>query len=160
MRRKAAGVGPLFGKRVRGSSVGELTEEAEGPPHQWVQVTAVASGHRLLRPVKLFRRVLDQEQHRLRDCDLGGKKQRQRKSAELSDWQGFDFLPQSQSQNPCDCLSAAPSAPTLCVMHRSIRRRGSRQRRRICCALVASRRTLLFFRCRMKIFLPNCHLRV
>lgn len=47
-----------------------LTEEAEGPPHQRVEVAAVPGGHRLLRPVKLFGRVLDQEQHRLGDCDL------------------------------------------------------------------------------------------
>lgn len=47
-----------------------LTEESEGPPHQRVEVTAVPGSHRLLRPVELFGRVLDQEQHRLGDCDL------------------------------------------------------------------------------------------
>lgn len=47
-----------------------LTEEAEGPADERVEVAAVPRGHCLLRAVKLFGRVLDQEQHRLCHCDL------------------------------------------------------------------------------------------
>lgn len=86
-----------------GRSGPELTEEPEGPPHQRVEVTAVAGGHCLLRPVELFGRVLDQEQHRLSDGDLVEKNrnrnqkrkktQRRNISAGFSVRQGFCFSP-------------------------------------------------------------------
>lgn len=62
-----------------------LTKKTKGPAHQWVEVTAVPRGHRLLWPVKLFGRVLDQEQHSLCYGDLAEKKDREN-SGELSDY--------------------------------------------------------------------------
>lgn len=62
-----------------GTDAGKVrrTEETECPAHEWVEIAAVSRGNRLLRMVKLFGRVLDQEQHRLCCCDLLGAKSRQ-----------------------------------------------------------------------------------
>lgn len=69
-----------------------LTEEAKGPAHQWVEVTAVPRGNRLLRPVELFGRVLDQEQHSLCYCDLVETKARDTKRERLNLWVGVVVL--------------------------------------------------------------------
>lgn len=48
----------------------KLTEETEHSSHHWVEVTAVARGYGLFRPVELFGCVLDEEHHRFCDGDL------------------------------------------------------------------------------------------
>lgn len=48
----------------------KLTKETESSSHHWVEVTAVACGYSLVRPVKLFGRVLDEEHHSLCYGDL------------------------------------------------------------------------------------------
>ena len=56
----------------------ELTQEAEGAPDKRVEVAAVSRGNRRLQPVKLFRRVLDQEEDRLCYQDLERETERER----------------------------------------------------------------------------------
>lgn len=46
------------------------TKKAECPAHKWVKVTAVAHHYNLLSGVRIFRDVLQQEEHRLSSCDL------------------------------------------------------------------------------------------
>lgn len=48
----------------------KLTKEAEHSSHHWVEVTAVTHGYGLVRSVKLFRCVLDEEHHSLCYGDL------------------------------------------------------------------------------------------
>lgn len=48
----------------------KLTKETESSSHHWVEVTAVACCYSLVRPVKLFGRVLDEEHHSLCYGDL------------------------------------------------------------------------------------------
>lgn len=52
------------------AQLSKLTEETGRSSHHWVEITAIARGYGLVRPVKLFGCVLDEEHHRFCDGDL------------------------------------------------------------------------------------------